>query len=136
MTYIAWPAEVNKIVMATNYKKTVQSNVIKSSIEAGPVVYRRRASRMPVRHTIRLRLDRVTPIGAGAGTATELDIFESFVINTLYSGTLGTYFPVPPYAEESAGVKVRFITDNEPYTIADYVGNYAYVQFTLEEILV
>lgn len=136
MAYIAWPAVINQVILEDGYKNTPLPNILTSNVDAGPQVMRARYPRVPVRHTIQLRLNRSVLI-TGTGTAydgrTEFEAFRFFVYTVLGYGLTHTAFPLP---FDFAVKECRFIPQSgQPYTETKYAGDNIYVSFMLEEVL-
>lgn len=127
---VAWDSRVNQTILDEGYSKAIMTNVITTEAETGPKISRRRSKSGRTQHTIKLRLNRTFIIDV-ANNLSELDIFEYFMRDVLMDGALTTYFPVP---NRFISKEVRIVGDS-PYKITGYKGDYAYVQFTLEEII-
>jgi len=146
MSYKQWPTVVNQTILFDGYDCVRTPNIIVSTNDVGPAKARRRASCAPLKHTITLRLNRVEiavpaitvePIHA---SRTEYQEFKRFVREDLYDGIMNTIFHLPPddgapdvYVEKQC----RFlpVSGTPPYRTIRLFGDWAYVQFTLEELV-
>lgn len=76
MAFFTWPVALPQAPMADKYKETHPDQVLKTSMDKGPALRRRKCSSMPYKITATFLMSK-----------SQLAIFESFVMDSLAAGT-------------------------------------------------
>ena len=130
MAYATWPSAVSTTILNDGYAPSIVPSVVTSEVDVGAPKMRLRSSYVQKRHDIQLRFDRVHIVAGN--TASEYELFRAFVLNVLAGGVLSFGFPTPPDFTVKECV-FYFTAGNPPYKVTKFVGDYAFVSFTLQE---
>jgi len=116
MADIYWPELLPSGLLADGFSKQPQSNVIRTSMDAGPKKARRRYTARTVKYSGKQMFDEA-----------ELMVFEQFYHNVIADGVLRFNF-TDPVSQETA--EFRFTED---YSVSGNEGQYE-VQMSLERL--
>ncbi len=133
---IAWPVNVNNVILADGYNRAAQPNVLVTTQENGMRKMRRRFTARSVYHNVTLSFERVA---LADGISTEFQVFEAYVRDTLLDGVLEFAFPIPDILGTPDTYLIRtcrFSMENNsvPYRIQKYFGTRVYVMAVIEEV--
>ncbi|MDR1836408.1 MAG: hypothetical protein LBQ89_02000 [Treponema sp.] len=116
MANIIWPELLPSGLLADGFSKQPQSNIIRTSMDAGPKKARRRYTARTVKYS-----------GKQVFDAAELAVFEQFYHNVIADGVLRFNFNDPVTGETA---EFRFTED---YTVNEIEGYYE-VTLSLERL--